>query len=103
MGLGNPTNAIVSNVIRLTGRTRGTDINISSSVQETPVLPEGIYDVWSTVDCYISTGVSNSGLTTSNGYLLRAGNTVSVELDGENKEKIGVRGTSGVFSFHQVG
>lgn len=37
---------------------------------------EGIYDVWCAVDCYVHVGPDAASLTTSTGYLLRAGNTI---------------------------
>lgn len=46
-------------------------------------MAEGIYDIWSTSDCYIQDGATNAVLNTvasNTGYLLRAGNTIPIKI-----------------------
>lgn len=76
-------------------------VSISGTADQTPELPEGIYDVWTDVDCYIKVDEDASGVTTSNGYLLRADNTIPIYV--RSGHKIGVIGTSGTLSYHRIG
>lgn len=91
----------VTDAIRLAG-SRGS-LAISATVAQTDVLAEGIYDLWSDIDCYIKIASTANDVTTGNGYLLRANNTVAFDV--RSGEKIGgiVASGTGTLSFHRVG
>ena len=75
---------------------------VSAVAAETPVLQEGVYDVWCSVDVFIRVGIVATGVTTANGYKITAGNVVAVKVpDGR---KLGaIAGGAGTLSFHRVG
>lgn len=90
-----------TDVISISGFARGTDLSVSGTAAQTAALTEGFYDVWSTVDTYIKTATTANDVTTSTGYLLRAGNTITISVS--DGEKIGaISGVTGTLSFHQV-
>lgn len=68
-----------SDAAHLYGSTR-VDVTLSATAAQSAALGAGIYDVWSTTDCYIATETTATTVTTANGYLLRANNTISVVL-----------------------
>lgn len=86
----------------LTGNTQ-QQLSISAVAAATPVLLGGRYDIWSTVDVYVKTGAVVSGVTSNNGYLIRAGETLAgVEI--EDGCKIGaISSVAGTLSYHKVG
>jgi len=77
------------------------DLAVSTSAAQTAALPPGVYDVWCGIDAYIKVNTTADDVTTANGYLLRANNTIPVVLgDGD---KIGaIAGASGTLSAHKV-
>lgn len=106
MGLGNQANHVVSDVVELEGRSR-VDIAISTSAVQRAALPEGNYDVISTVDCWLKVAPTANDVTAAAGanagYLLKANTMITVMTKG-NLNKIGiVAGGAGTFSYHQVG
>src|ERR1043165_1867111 len=68
---------------------------VSAAADHTPILNEGIYDVWCTVDVFVKVA------PTANNYLIRANNTVSVLV--RTGSRIGaIAGGAGTLSYHQV-
>lgn len=91
----------VIDAIRLAGSKGG--LAVSTTVAQTDVLAEGIYDLWADIDCYIKIAPTANDVTTNNGYLLRANNTVAFDV--RSAERIGgiVASGTGTLSFHRVG
>jgi hypothetical protein len=80
------------------------DLSISSSAAQTAALPEGRYDIWSDIDCFIKISTdATTGLTTSTGYLLRANNTVTFFVRDDHKIGAVTASASGTLSAHRVG
>jgi hypothetical protein len=75
---------------------------VSAVAAQTNVLPEGIYDVWCTVDVYIKVAKIATGVTTSNGYKIAAGNTVAVTIPADHKLGA-IAGGAGTLSYHRIG
>lgn len=74
---------------------------VSAVADHTAVLPEGVYDVWCTVDVYVKVAPTANNVTVANGYLIRAGNSVPVLV--RNGSRIGaIAGGAGTLSYHQV-
>jgi len=75
---------------------------ISSSAAQSAALHEGLYDVWSTIDCYIKVEETATDVTTSTGYILFAYNVVTLGID--ESRKIGAITTSGTgtLQIHKV-
>lgn len=70
-------------VLDIAGCARETDVTISTSAATTAALGAtypsgGVYDVLSTVDCYIKVALDATDVTTTTGYPLLAGNVVTV-------------------------
>ena len=86
--------------IVLQGNAR-IDLAVSTAAAQTAVLPSGVYDVWCGIDVYIKVDSTANDVTTANGYLLRANNTVPIVLgDGD---RIGaIAGAAGTLSAHKV-
>jgi hypothetical protein len=63
-------------------------------------LEPGIYDVWADNDVYLKVHAEDaSDVTDATGYLLRAGNTVPIQI--VSPAYLGADGTGDVY-FHQV-
>lgn len=78
-------------------------LNVSSSAAQTPVLSIGLYDVWANVDIYIKVGTTATDVTSNNGYLIRAGETLANINILRDDHKIGaISSISGVMSYHKV-
>lgn len=92
----------VHDAVVIEGSTQGT-LALSTTGAETAALREGIYDVWCTADCFIKVGTTASDVTTSNGYVLLAGNVIPV-LIREDRKLGGVVGTgTATLSYHKTG
>lgn len=87
----------------LYNRTRFTDLAYTAAAAQTAGLPEGVYDIWATTDCYVNIGPGADVPTTATGYILLANNVVRVVV--RKDHKIGaVRSTAdGTLSGHKVG
>lgn len=84
----------------LQGNSR-VDLAVSAAAAQTAALPGGVYDVWCGIDAFIKVGPVANDVTTANGYLLRANNTIPVVV-GDN-DKIGaIAGAAGTLSLHKV-
>lgn len=77
--------------------------SVSGVAAQSAVLPAGVYDVWCDVNCWVAVGpTASTGLTSDTGYVIFAGNVVSVDV--RNGDKIGaIAGSAGTLRFHQVG
>lgn len=99
----------VTDSVRIQGSNR-IDLAISTTAAQTAALIEGIYDIWSDVDCWIKVAPTASGVTVAAGanagYKLMANNVVSFDLrhTGDNA-KIGAvtSAGTGTLSVHRVG
>lgn len=91
----------VTDAIDIEGLAQAT-LAVSASEAATAALTEGIYDVWCDVDVWLKVGTTVTGVTSSNGYLLRANNTVPLFV--RDQSKIGaIAGGNGTLRFHKVG
>lgn len=89
-----------TDAIDLEERAQAT-VSLSTSEANSNALSDGVYDCWSDVDCWLKVGPSAAGVTSSNGYLLRANNTVPLVVrDGSRINAIA--GGNGTLRFHQV-
>lgn len=65
-------------VVTLLNNTQ-KQLAVSTTAASTPVIdPGGNYDVWCTSDVYLTVG--GPTVTVNNGYLLKAGNIVTIHL-----------------------
>lgn len=95
-------NTAVSDAIDLYSNSR-TDIATSTVAAQSAALTEGLFDVWSDVDCYIKVNPTASDVTAANGYLLRANNTVVVFVRPGHKIGAILAVGTGTLSYHRVG
>lgn len=93
--------ALVTDPISISGFSQAS-LSISGIAAQSAALTGGVYDVWSTVDCYIKINATANDVTTSTGYLLRANNTVPMQVP--DQEKIGAitSGAAGTLTYHRV-
>lgn len=92
----------VTDPVDIEGYEAGT-VSLSTTAAASAALEEGIYDVWADVDCYIRLSAAPTAVTTSNGYLMRVGNTMPYLV--KNGSKIGaiVASGTGTLKYHKVG
>lgn len=93
----------VADLIDIRGRSQGL-LPFTNAANQTAALTEGFFDLWSDQDCYIAVSASNAlGVTSSNGYLLRATNTIPVKI--REGDLLGAirSATNGTVSYHQIG
>lgn len=103
MKIGNQEHGMfVTDSIDLFDKTR-TDVSLTTTAAQSAALDEGVYDIWTTADTYIRIATDASGVTTANGYLLRANNTIPVFV--RQNHKIGgiLASGTGTLSIHEVG
>lgn len=93
---------LTTEMLSITGFARGTDLSISSTGAHTAVLDQGAYDIWCSTDCYIKTAATANDVTTSSGYLLRSGNTITIAIDSGHKLGGITTAASGTLSYHRV-
>lgn len=75
---------------------------VSAAAAQTPVLAEGRYDVWCTVDVLLKVAATANDVTAANGYLLRTGSTRTIAV--RVGSRIGaIAAGSGTLSYHKVG
>lgn len=90
----------VTEYVDLEGRVAAT-LAVSAVAAQTAVLDEGVYDIWCTVDAYVKVATTANDVTTANGYLIRANNTVPVLV--RTGSRIGaIAGGAGTLSYHMV-
>ena len=92
----------VSDAVNLYGNARTTGVSISTSAAQSGLLSEGIYDVWTDVECYLKVAATANDVTTSTGYILRTG--ISLPLAIPNQTRIGAITASGTgtLNIHKV-
>ena len=90
-----------TDAISLSGNAQAS-IALSITAAQSAALPSGVYDVWATNDCYIKVNATANDVTVATGYLLRAGNTISIVVP--TQEKIGaiVASGTGTLYYHRV-
>lgn len=100
--------------IVIDGRSQKTFVLSTTGAMSAPV-EQGVYDIWSDVDCWIKVADSldrSTGnkavtpnraqdVTTATGYKLYANNVISVEID-ENRQLGAVAGGAGNIFFHRT-
>ena len=69
---------------------------------DSPISGAAIYDVWADVDCFIKIGATASNVTTTTGYLLRAGNSIPVIVPTGSRIGAITSGAAGTLAFHRV-
>lgn len=90
-------------VIDIEGNTAAT-LSISGSAADVDDLAEGVYDIHSDVDCYVKVHATDaSDVATSDGYLLLAGNVVSVLIRPDSHLGAITGGGSGTLRYQKVG
>jgi len=88
--------------IILEGNAQG-QLSVSGSAAQTSAFTDdGYYDLWCDVDVYIKVGETANNVTTSNGYLLRANNTLPNVLVRINNKIGAIAGSSGTLRYHKV-
>jgi hypothetical protein len=95
---------IVQEAVKIEGFAQGTPLAISTIAAQTADLgtQDGIYDLWSDVDCYVKIAVTANDVTTSTGYLLRANNTLAFFVNSGRKiGAITASGTGNLY-FHRT-
>lgn len=100
-GINEPTR-LTTEMLGLSGFSRTSDLSISASGTQTSALTEGAYDIWTTTDCYIKVAATASDVTTSTGYLLRSGNTITIAVGPGEKVGAITASASGTLSLHRV-
>lgn len=91
--------------VSLSGNAR-VDLSISATPGQTAALTPGIYDLWSTINCYVKVNATADNVTAAAGanagYLLKA--DITQPFNVAAGEKIGVVTASGTgtFSYHKV-
>jgi hypothetical protein len=92
----------VADVCDLQGNSQGNFAITSGAGAQSPALPEGLYDVWCDVTCYIKVATSASDVTSSTGYIILSNNIVPLVI--HLGEKIGAIAStsSGTFRYHRV-
>lgn len=94
----------VAGVVDLKGHAQGTVLSITGTAAQTAAFSlDGIYDVWSTVDCWLKVDPTANDVTALTGYLLRANQTVAVMIRALDKLGAITGGGSGSLSFHKIG
>lgn len=90
---------MIENAVHIEGRSQNT---IASSAASAKLEP-GFYDVWGdpTNALYLKVAADATAPTSSNGYLLRADNTITIRVTKENSV-LSYSGT-GALHYHQVG
>ena len=75
---------------------------VTTSEAVTGRIDAGDYDLWSDVETYVKISGDATGVTASNGYVLFAGNAVTMRIDrGDQIGAIAVG--SGTLRYHRVG
>jgi len=102
-GLGQRHQEMVQQPVDLEGNAQGTPLVIGGAAAQTAALLEGVYDLWSDVDCWIKVATTANDVTAVTGYLLRA--LISIPLIVRANRKIGAitEGGAGTLSYHKVG
>ena len=93
----------ISDCVDLEGNSQG-QVALSGTVAQSVALDGGHYDVWYSggADCYIGVSLDNSNMTTSTGYLLMAGNMVTLRI-GQGKKLGGITaGSTGNLCYHRI-
>lgn len=87
----------------LQGRSQ-SQIAISDTAEQTVPLANGVYDIWSDIECFIAIGPNAAaGLTVNSGHILYADNVFAVQVyDGDVVGAICPTGMSGTLRLHQV-
>jgi hypothetical protein len=93
--------AHISDAAHLSGNSQVT-VSLTTTAAQSAALAAGIYDVWCDVDCFIKVNATANDVTTANGYLLRANNTIPLIIP--DQEKLGgiVASGTGTLSYHKV-
>ena len=88
----------------LENNSAGT-LALSTSADQTAVLPEGLYDVWcsSAADIFIRVAPTATGVTTANGYLVRSGGSARVRIRGASRIGGIVGSGTPTLVYHKVG
>ncbi len=93
----------ISDPVDLEGYAQVSPLSISGSAAQTAILPEGRYDIWSDVDCWVKIADTANDVTSTTGYKLFAGNVVTVIVRLNRKIGAITGGSSGTLSAHKVG
>lgn len=94
-------NKRVTDAVDIENNAQG-QVAYTAAANQSAALPEGIYDVWSDVNCYIKVAPTANDVTIATGYLLLAGNVVPILV--RQNSKIGAVGAgAGTLSYHKVG
>lgn len=92
----------VSDTIHLEGNAQAS-VALTTSGAQSGVLTQGDYDVWASTDCYLKVDTTASNVTTATGYLLQAGNIVTLSVrEGRKLGAVVSAGTSTLY-YHKVG
>jgi hypothetical protein len=87
--------------ITITGESQ-KQLAISATAAQTEPLLGGLYDLWSTVDAHIKVGSVGSDVTSTNGYLLRAGVTLPALRISDDLRIGAIAASAGTLSYHKI-
>lgn len=95
----------ILDAVDIEGFVAAQQVLAAATAASTAALMEGYYDVWCTTDVYLRVGDGanpETGLTASNGYLIRQNNTVTVKV------RVGCKicafsTPGGTLSYHKTG
>ncbi len=95
--------ADVADLVDIEGQAQDS-LALTSTGADTDALDAGIYDLWCDLDVYLKVHATDaSDVTTSTGYLMRSGNTITVKIRPDSKIG-GVLGSgTGTLYFHKIG
>lgn len=93
----------VTDAIDLRDKVR-VDLSVGITAAQTAAFAsDGLYDIWCTAaELYIRVAADASGVTTSNGYLLKTGNTITFFVRAGDKVGGILASGTGTLSIHGV-
>lgn len=89
-------------VVWLEGNSQGTPLATSTTAAQTAALPRGTYHIWAGVDTYIKVDETANDVTSASGYLLRANQTMRIDLASNRKLGAILASGTGTLSYHRV-
>lgn len=77
-------------------------LSISAVGTQSDLLLAGDYDVWADTECYVKVGPTASDVTTSTGYVIYAGNVVTLSVPVNCRIGAITSAASGTLKYHRV-
>lgn len=94
----------ILDAVDIAGRAQATLAVSGTAAQTAAALAQGAYDVWCDgADVYIKVAETANDVTTSTGYVIKAGNVVPVWVPANNKLGAITAGAAATLCYHRVG